>query len=284
MSIKKSAIIPYRFGREGLEILIVTKSTSDEWVIPKGKIESPLKPHISATKEAFEEAGVLGRTHPIRVGSFYDNSSTEPIPTFLLEVEVELDERDWLEKKQRSRLWIDADDCADYIRDSDLLTVVKRGIKCLRSNGEYFKRAIKTYCEEHNLELAEIDEDYGEVVFMIPVDRRKRLRLARYDSTVEFSLPGFTSSDSEDELPGILSTHLLLRNARKKVGFWCIDKIKNKFVYSFMHNAELKLLDSQHFFNIVSGLTAESEALEELIIELTKQEARKRSKGTDAGD
>jgi 8-oxo-dGTP pyrophosphatase MutT (NUDIX family) len=285
MSIKKSAIIPYRFGREGLEILIVTKSTSDEWVIPKGKIESPLKPHISATKEAFEEAGVLGRPHPIRVGSFYDNSSTEPIPTFLLEVEVELDEKDWLEKKQRSRLWIEADDCSDYIRDSDLLTVVKRGIKCLRSNGEYFKRAVKTYCEEHNLELADIDDDYGEVLFVIPVDRRKRLRLARYDSTIEFSLPGFAAFDTEEELHNILSTQLLMRNARKKVGFWCIDKIKEKSVYSFMHNAELKLLDSQHFFDIVSGLAAESEALEELIIEITKQEARKRSKGTtDARD
>lgn len=285
MSIRKSAIIPYRFGRDGLEILLVTKSTSDEWVIPKGKIEPPLKPLISATKEAFEEAGVLGRPHPIRVGSFYDNSSTEPIPTFLLEVEVELDEKDWLEKKQRSRLWIEADDCSDYIKDNDLLAVVKRGIKCLRSNGEYFKRAVKTYCEEHHLELTDIDEDHGEVMFVIPVDRKKRLHLARYDSTVEFSLPGFNSFEAEEELPGILSTHLLLRNARKKVGFWCIDKIKDRFVYSFMHNAELKLLDSQHFFNIVSGLTAEAEALEELIREVTKKEAaRKRSKGADTND
>ncbi|HKS26634.1 MAG TPA: NUDIX domain-containing protein [Pyrinomonadaceae bacterium] len=279
MSVKKSAIIPYRFGREGLEILLVTKSTSDEWVIPKGKIEPPLKPLISATKEAFEEAGVLGRPHPIRVGSFYDNSSSEPIPTFLLEVEVELDDKDWLEKKQRSRMWIEADDCADYIKDNDLLAVVKRGIKCLRSNGDYFKRAVKTFCEEHQLELADVDADYAEVTFVIPVDREKRLHLARYDSTVEFSLPGFTASESEDELSGVLSTHLLMRNARKKVGFWCIDKVKDKFVYSFMHNAELKLLDSEHFFRIVSGLAAECEALEELIIEVTKKEARRRSKG-----
>jgi hypothetical protein len=139
-------------------------------------------------------------------------------------------------------------------------------------------------CEEHQLELTDIDEDYGEVVVVIPVDRKKRLRLARYDSTVEFSLPGFTAFDTEEELPGTLSTHLLLRNARKKVGFWSIDKIKEKFVYSFMHNAELKLLDGQHFFKIVSGLTAESEALEELIREITKQEARKKSRGTDTGD
>src|SRR3712207_569082 len=99
MAVKKSAIIPYRQGSRGLEILLVTRtSASDKWVIPKGKIEAPLKPHISATKEAFEEAGVLGRPHPIRVGNFYDNSSNEPIPTFLLEVEVELHAKDWLEK------------------------------------------------------------------------------------------------------------------------------------------------------------------------------------------
>jgi 8-oxo-dGTP pyrophosphatase MutT (NUDIX family) len=276
MGIKKSAIIPYRLGRDGLEILLVTKSNSDEWVIPKGKIEAPLKPLVSAAKEAFEEAGVLGRPHPIRVGSFRDNSSAEPIPTFLLEVEVELDEKDWLEKNKRSRLWIDADDCADYIKDNELLAVVKRGVRCLRSDGEYFKRAVKTYCEEHHLELTDIDEDHGELVFALPADGKKRLYLTRYDSTVEFSLPGYTTFDSAEELPGVFSTSLLLRNARKKVGFWCIDKLKEKFVYSFMHNAELKLLDGRHFFNIVSGLIAESEAIEEIIGDAAK--ARKRGK------
>lgn len=276
MSIKKSAIIPYRTGRKGLEILLVTKSTSDEWVIPKGKIEAPLKPLISAAKEALEEAGVLGRPHPILVGTFSDNSSTEPIPTFLLEVEVEFDEKDWLEKNKRSRLWIDADECADYIKADDLLAVVKRGIKCLRSDGAYFKRAVKTYCQEHHLEVAELDEDHSELIFIMPTERKKRLYLARYDSTVEFSLPGFTGFDSEEDIPNAFSTNLLQRNAKKKIGFWCIDKIKGKFVYSFMHNAELKLLDGQHFFNIVSGLIAESEAIEELMEEVSKKQMERK--------
>ena len=279
MSIKKSAIIPYRIGKAGLEILLVTKSTSDEWVIPKGKIESPLKPLISAAKEAFEEAGVLGRPHPIRVGSFHDNSSSEPIPTFLLEVEVEIEEKDWLEKNKRSRLWIDADDYAKHIKADDLLAVVKRGVRCLRSDGAYFKRAVKTFCEEHELELEEIDEDHAELIFVVPADRKKRVYLARYDSTVEFSLLGSTVFDEEEELPGEFSTSLLQRNARKKIGFWCIDKIKGKFVHSFMHNAELKLLDGQQFFNIISGLIAESEAIEDLMIDVERKRLeRKRSK------
>lgn len=265
MAIKKSAIIPYRIGDKGLEILLVTKSTSDKWVIPKGKIEAQLKPHISATKEAFEEAGVLGRPHPIRVGNFFDNSSSEPIPTFLMEVEVELDEKDWLEKNKRSRQWIEADNCGDYITDDDLLAVVRRGVRCLRSDGEYFKRAVKTYCEDHSWELAELDEDFAELIFVMPKERKRRLHLTRYDSTVEFSVPSSKIFESEDALPGPLSTNLLLRNSKKKIGFWCIDRIRGKFVYSYMHNAELKLVDSQQFFTIVSGLITESEAIEELI-------------------
>jgi 8-oxo-dGTP pyrophosphatase MutT (NUDIX family) len=273
MAVKKSAIIPYRIGKNGLEILLITRSSSDRWVIPKGKIDAPLKPHVSATKEAFEEAGVLGRTHPIRVGNFYDNSSNEPIPTFLLEVDIVLEEKDWLEKNKRSRLWIEADDCHDYIKDDDLLAVLRRGVRCLRSNGEYFKRAVKTFCEDHQLELSEIDEDYCELEFVMPSKRKKSLHLTRYDSTVEFSAPSSTLFHMEEELRGRFSTTLLQRNAQKKIGFWCIDRIQGKLLYSYMHNVELQLLDSQQFFNIVSGLVAESEAIEELTTEMSKKQA-----------
>jgi 8-oxo-dGTP pyrophosphatase MutT (NUDIX family) len=281
MAIKKSAIIPYRIGEQGLEILLVTKSTSDKWVIPKGKIEPPLKPHISATKEAFEEAGVLGRPHPIRVGSFYDNSSNEPIPTFLLEVEVELDEKDWLEKNKRSRLWIEADQYADYIKDDDLLAVLRRGIRCLRFDGEYFKRAVKTYCEDHQWEIAELDEDFAELILATPADRKQSLQLAHHDSMVEFSVPSTTIFHAEERLPGTLSTKLLRRNARKKIGFWGVDKISGKFVYSYMHNAELKLLDSQQFFNIVSALISESEVIEALIRDVSNEQADRNRSGDD---
>jgi hypothetical protein len=217
--------------------------------------------------------------YPIRVGNFRDNSSTEPIPTFLLEVEVEIEDKDWLEKNKRERMWIDPEKAEKYIKEEDLLAVIKRGVRCLRSNGAYFKRAVKTYCEEHRLELTEIDEDKGELLLVIDDDRKKRLHLARYDSTVEFSLPGASTFNSTEDLPGSFSTNLLLRNARKKIGFWCVDKIRGRFVYSFMHNAELKLLDGQQFFNIVSGLIAESEAIEEIVGESSKkQSARKKAR------
>lgn len=265
MTSGKSAIIPYRLKGGKLEILLITKSSGSRWGIPKGNIEAPLKPHISATKEAFEEAGVLGRPHPISVGSYVGNSESGSIPTFLLEVDVELEEKDWQERDRRDRLWIDADDCSEYITDEDLLTVVKRGIRCLRSNGVYFKRAIKTYCEENEWNLIEADEDRAEVVYKIPGGLIKPLYISRHDSTVEFAVPSIVAFKLEEELPDSLSTIFLRRNSQKKIGFWCIDEIKGKFVYSCMHNVELKLLDSQYFARIVQGLIEECNAIEAII-------------------
>lgn len=271
MAIRKSAIIPYRVEDGALQIMIVTSSSGGRWVIPKGKIESPLKPHISATKEAFEEAGVLGRPHPICVGTYYDNSSSGPIPTYLLEVDVELDEKNWQEEHKRERKWIDADNGGKYITDDDLLAVIRKGVRCLRSDGEYFKRAIKTYCEDQHWKFSEADEEHAALEFAMSNGRTKYLYITRYDSTVEFSVPSFAVFSSEEDFPDSFSTILLQRNSEKKVGFWCIDKIRGKYAYSCMHNAELKLLDSWHFVEIVKGLLNECSAIEEILEELSKK-------------
>jgi 8-oxo-dGTP pyrophosphatase MutT (NUDIX family) len=271
MTSRKSAIIPYRVVDDHLEILLITVSFGNKWVIPKGNVEAPLKPHISATKEAFEEAGVLGRPHPISVGAYQDGSDSGPIPTFLLEVDVELDDKVWHEKHKRGRLWVDADDCSEYVKDEQLLAVVKRGIRCLRSDGQYFKRAIKTFCEEHKWKLLEVDEDRAELEFGTSKGRHKQFHIERHDSTVEFSVPSFMSFKEEDEIPDTLSTLLLRRNSQKKIGFWCIDHIQGKFVYSCMHNAELKLLHSQYFAAIIEGLIEECAAIEGIIKDVSEK-------------
>jgi 8-oxo-dGTP pyrophosphatase MutT (NUDIX family) len=262
---KKSAIIPYRIEDGEIRVLLVTTSSGGKWVIPKGGIEAPLKPHISATKEAFEEAGVLGRPHPIRVGKYSDSSSDGPIPTFLLEVEVELDDKAWQEEYKRKRKWVNADNCDKYITDSDLLDVLNKGIRCLRSDGAYFRRAIKTYCEELNWKISELDEDHAILEFRMPSKRSRSMYIVRYDSTIEFSVPSLASFSSEEELPEDISRILLQRNSEKKIGFWCIDRINEKFVYSHMHNVELKLLDSRYFAQLVQGLINECDAIEGFI-------------------
>ncbi len=150
---RKSAIIPYRFVKDQLQILLVTTSSDRKrgrkWVIPKGEIAAPLKPHLSAIKEAYEEAGVLvGKPHPICVGKYRDSSKGELIPTFLLEV-AKL-HKDWPEKYKRKRKWVNADKCEGYIKNAGLVSVINDGVRCVRSNGPYLKRAIATFCGSMN--------------------------------------------------------------------------------------------------------------------------------------
>jgi 8-oxo-dGTP pyrophosphatase MutT (NUDIX family) len=55
--------LPYRFTEAAaLEVLIVTTRQSKRWIIPKGWPIKGLTPSKSAAREAFEEAGVIGRS------------------------------------------------------------------------------------------------------------------------------------------------------------------------------------------------------------------------------
>jgi two-component sensor histidine kinase len=54
----------------GEEILLITTRETKRWTIPKGWAIKGLKPHQVAEREAWEEAGVLGRAGKRPVGSF----------------------------------------------------------------------------------------------------------------------------------------------------------------------------------------------------------------------
>lgn len=68
---KQSAVIPMRRNaRGGVEILLITNKSRTRWVIPKGNLEQGMTPPESAAKEAWEEAGALGRTLPPTLGAY----------------------------------------------------------------------------------------------------------------------------------------------------------------------------------------------------------------------
>lgn len=66
---RQSAVIPYRFGADGLEVLLITSRKRKRWVLPKGVVEPGMTPAGSAEKEAFEEAGIEGRVDDRPLGS-----------------------------------------------------------------------------------------------------------------------------------------------------------------------------------------------------------------------
>jgi len=124
----QSAAIPYRVDDTGeLSILLVRSRTRRRWILPKGKIGSRLLASRSAEREAFEEAGVLGRIDPIPVGSYKQQTAgpveTVTVQAYALEVIDELES--WPEMDQRERRWFTVKQALRAVRDPEIRKVIR---------------------------------------------------------------------------------------------------------------------------------------------------------------
>jgi 8-oxo-dGTP pyrophosphatase MutT (NUDIX family) len=110
-------------------ILLVSKKRSKKWGIPKGKVNASLSFGETAAKEAFEEAGVLGRVSPNSIGMFRAKKGT-PTPknievwVYLLEVHETLS--NWPEKDKRKTKWVSCKVAARELREPVLTQLCRR--------------------------------------------------------------------------------------------------------------------------------------------------------------
>ena len=103
----QSSVIPYRYNKGKLEILLILSSKKKHYVIPKGIKEPGLTPRESAEKEAMEEAGVIGKVsaHPIGYYTYEKWEATCTVTVYPMEVTTMIDEEHW-EEKHRGREWV----------------------------------------------------------------------------------------------------------------------------------------------------------------------------------
>ena len=101
--IEQSGVIPYRIQDGQIEVMLITSSASKRWVIPKGLIEPDMTPQDSAAKEAWEEAGLLGKVFPDLLGTYeYQKSGYIcQVGVFLMQVQAVLEI--WPEASKRKR-------------------------------------------------------------------------------------------------------------------------------------------------------------------------------------
>ena len=126
----ESGAVAYRRLKNGkLLILLVSKKRSKKWGIPKGKVNASLSFGETDAKEAFEEAGVVGRISPNSVGMFRAKKGT-PVPknievwVYLLEVDKTLS--DWPEKGTRQIRWASCKAAARELREPVLTHLCHR--------------------------------------------------------------------------------------------------------------------------------------------------------------
>lgn len=118
--------LPYRRTSGGVQIMLVTSRASGQWIVPKGWLTLGLAPHVSAAKEAYEEAGVVGTAAEIPIGVFPHLKSTTGqrlrVVVFPMEVTQELDH--WPERFQRRRQWYNPDQAARAVTDTSLRKMI----------------------------------------------------------------------------------------------------------------------------------------------------------------
>ena len=121
----QSAVIPYRIKDGVLEILVITSSKKNHWVVPKGIHEPGLSAQDSAAQEAEEEAGVRGRVHETAIGTYaYEKwGATCNVAVYPMAVTDELSDTVW-EESHRHRRWVAPSIAAQHIKEDALKAII----------------------------------------------------------------------------------------------------------------------------------------------------------------
>lgn len=111
--------------------MLITSRETGRWVLPKGWAENDLTGAQLATKEAFEEAGIVGHAGSEPIGAYHytkrlpDGEAVEClVEVFPLQVTQQLDV--WPEAKQRRRAWFTLAQAAMLVAESELVTMLLR--------------------------------------------------------------------------------------------------------------------------------------------------------------
>ncbi|WP_293124369.1 NUDIX hydrolase [Microcoleus sp. bin38.metabat.b11b12b14.051] len=122
--VEQSAVIPYRIQNGQIEVMVITSSTGKRWVIPKGLIEPDMTPQDSAAKEAWEEAGLLGKVFPDLLGTYeYQKSGYIcQVEVFLLQVQTVLE--NWPEASCRKRQWVSIPKAIKRVNEPELKQIL----------------------------------------------------------------------------------------------------------------------------------------------------------------
>ena len=125
------AALPFR-RRSGsaTEVMLVTSRGTGRWIIPKGWPIDGLAPGETAAREAFEEAGVLGRVGR-SLGNFtYDKLSPDRSSSRLCEVEVfplavRRQLKQWPEAGEREARWCSMDEALSIVAEAGLRDLIR---------------------------------------------------------------------------------------------------------------------------------------------------------------
>jgi 8-oxo-dGTP pyrophosphatase MutT (NUDIX family) len=110
--------------------VLVTSRETRRWVVPKGWIEPQEPPHLSAAREAFEEAGLQGEADPDPLGLYAypkrrSDGTERATEVLVFRLRVTRLLRDWPERAERTRRLFAPDAAAALVAEPGLAALLR---------------------------------------------------------------------------------------------------------------------------------------------------------------
>lgn len=116
-------ILPYTYVDRRLHLLLITSSSGNRWIFPKGRQEPDMTPHEVAVMEAVEEAGVLGTLRQ-DLRTRCQMSDGRHLQLYAMKISKLL--KSWPEENVRRRRLFPLSDALEIIGDPGLAKAVRR--------------------------------------------------------------------------------------------------------------------------------------------------------------
>ena len=129
--LEQVGVLPWRLRRDGeMKILLITSRRRGRWIVPKGCPAKGRSPVAAASREAFEEAGIIGdiSASPMTCYSYMkalDDGSEVSCRVTVFGMKVRGTLSHWREKGQRQRRWFSFAAAADRLNDAELAAFVR---------------------------------------------------------------------------------------------------------------------------------------------------------------
>ena len=130
-----------------------------------------------------------------------------------------------------------------------------------------FGSTIRRYCNQLGWKINDLNDRRSILKFTAESGNTQTLFIIRFENTLEFSVPSAVKFYTTDEVPGWMSTMLMCKNSEYKIGFWCIENIDGRKVFSMMHNAEMSLINVDYFKTVVLKLVNDCDEFEQAVVQ-----------------
>jgi 8-oxo-dGTP pyrophosphatase MutT (NUDIX family) len=122
---RQACAVPYRWHEGRLEFCLITTGKKRLWAFPKGFVEPGETPREAALKEAWEEAGVLGRLEGNSLGRYNTRKFGRDLTVVAYLMRVLETANHWHEAAIRKRRWLPVDQAKAKIARKEHLVLLE---------------------------------------------------------------------------------------------------------------------------------------------------------------